>query len=322
MSGLGGLLTGYRVSQALFVVAELGVADVLADGARTSEEVAEAVGADPDALYRVLRALAREGVFDEHPPRTFALTELGDELRGPLRAQARYLGRPHQWATWGALEHSVRTGDPAFAHIHGDDPWSWRAARRDESARFDAWMTAQSGLLNDAVAAALDFSRFAHVVDVGGGHGSLLRAVLDANPSLRGTLFDQQHVVDAAPAHERMTVAAGSFFDGVPPGGDAYVLKQIVHDWPHPEAAAILRNCAAAGARTVLLVERDLESRDSVWVDLQMLLMFGARERTADKYSRLFDAAGLEPAGATPLGNGFAVFEARAAQGAATSPSR
>lgn len=317
MSELRRLLLGYRVSQALFVVAELGVADLLADGPRTSSDLADAAGADPDALYRVLRALAREGVFEERAGRVFASTPLSDELRGALGTHARYAGRPHQWATWGALEHSVRTGDPAFEHMLGEDPWTWRATHPEESARFDAWMSAHSGLQNDAIVLGFDFGGFAHVVDVGGGHGSLLRAILEANPSLRGTLFDQAHVVADAQPHERMTVAAGSFFDGVPRGGDAYVLKQILHDWADADAVAILRNCAAAGAQTVLVVERDLELHESAWVDLQMLVMFGARERTADEYAELFDAARLRFVAETKIDGGWAVY-----QGAATSPSR
>ena len=322
-SGLAGLITGFRVTPALYVAAVLGVADLLTDGARTSDALAAETDTDPDALYRLLRALATVGVFEEQPGRRFALTDLGDGLRsdveGSLRPQVLYLGRPHQWNVWTDLLYSVRTGTSAFEHQHGESAWAYRAQRPEESALFDDWMTTMTRSTNATIVAGYDFSRFAHVVDVGGGHGAFLTAILDASPETTGTLFDQEHVVATAPPHPRLQVVGGSFFDSVPGGGDAYVLKSIVHDWPDAEATAILRNCAAAlGDRgSVLLVERDLDDPTSVWLDLQMLVMFGARERTADEYARLFEAAGLRYVDATKVEGGWAVY-----QGAATSPSR
>jgi hypothetical protein len=309
---LGRLLTAFRVSQALFVVAELGVAEQLADGPRSSDELADAVGADPAALYRVLRALAREGVFEEQDGRVFALTAVGRELPS-LAAQARYLARPYHWEAWTEFPHTMRTGESAFVRRHGQTPWEYRAERPGEEAAFDAWMTEQTWRQNAAVVAGYDWSQFRHVVDVGGGHGALLRALLDANADLRGTLFDQPQVVSGAEAHERMDVVGGSFFESVPHGGDAYVLKSIVHDWPDEDALRILRTVAAAlddGARIVLL-ERDLAEDEAVSLDLQMLAMFGAGERTPDEYARLFEAAGLQPLGVSPVGAGLAAFEAR-----------
>jgi hypothetical protein len=313
VSGLAQMLNAYRVSQALFVAAELRVAEALADGPRAADDLAAATGADPDALYRLLRALAREGVFEETDGRTFALTELGRGLQGEPGKQARFLGRPHQWNAWSELAHSIRTGQPAFERVFGESPWSWRAARPEESAPFDQWMTALTTATNDAIVSSYDFTPFGRVVDIGGGQGALLRAILDASPQTQGTLFDQEHVVAGAPSHERLTVAAGSFFESVPRGGDAYVLKSIVHDWPDAEATAILRTVAAAldGDARVVLLERDLEDDATAWLDLQMLVMFAARERTADEYAALFAAAGLEPLGTTPVGAGIAAFEAR-----------
>ncbi|HEY3543914.1 MAG TPA: methyltransferase [Gaiellaceae bacterium] len=322
-SRLAGLVNGFRTTSALYVVALLGLADLLAVGPRTSEDLAAATGTDADALYRLLRALATVGVFEEQPGRRFALTAVGDGLRsdveGSLRPQVLYLGRPHQWHVWTDLLHSVRTGTSAFEHQHGESAWAYRAQRPDESALFDDWMTAMTRAANAAIVAGYDFSRFDHIVDVAGGHGAFLSAILDASPETTGTLFDQEHVVAGAPAHPRIQVAAGSFFEAVPRGGDAYVLKSIVHDWPDAEATAILRTCAAAlgDDGRVLLVERDLDDPTSVWIDLQMLVMFGARERTADEYARLFEAAGLRFVDETKVGGGWAVY-----QGAATSPSR
>jgi hypothetical protein len=313
MHELERLLTSFRISQALFVAAELGIVDELGRGPRSADDLAVAVGANADALYRLLRALSRVGVFEERDGHVFALTDLGRGLRGEPRAQARFLGRPHQWNAWAELEHSIRTGEPAFERVFGESPWTWRAARPEESARFDEWMSALTAATNEAIVSGYDFGRFDHVVDVGGGRGELLGAILAGHERTRGTLFDQEHVVAGAPARERMEVVAGSFFDVVPSGGDAYVLKSIVHDWPDAEATAILRTVAAAldgGARVVLL-ESDLEDDAAVWLDLQMLVMFGARERTAGEYAELFAAAGLEPLGATPVGAGIAAFEAR-----------
>jgi hypothetical protein len=320
------LVNGYQTAQALYVAATLGIADLLAGGPRTSDELAAATETHADSLYRLLRALAAAGVFEEQPGRTFASTPLGEGLRTDapqsLNAWAAMIGRPYHWHTWAGLLHSVRTGENAFRSLHGQSVWEYRAERPEESALFDDAMTSVTRAVDGAIVAGYDFGRFAHIVDVGGGHGSFLAAVLDRHRSATGTLFDQEHVVDGAPHIERCLVVAGSFFDTVPSGGDAYVLKSVVHDWPDDDAVAILRTTAAAldGDARVLLVERDLADPGSAWVDLQMLVMVGGRERTEDEYAALFRAAGLEPAGTTKVGAGFAVFEARRAPASTMAP--
>jgi hypothetical protein len=312
-------ISGYQVSMALHVAATLGIADLLADGPRSSDELAAQVDADPDALYRLLRALARIGVFEEQPDRTFALTEDGAGLRRDaarsVRGHAAFIGRYHHWNTWSQLVESVRTGKPAFHSIYGKSPWEWREEHPAESALFDDFMTAMTRGVDDEIVASYDFGRFTHVVDVGGGRGALVAAMLAAHPQLTATLFDQEHVVAGAPRIERCRSAAGSFFDEVPRGGDAYVLKSVIHDWADEEAVAILRTCAAAleGDARVLLVERDLADPAAPWLDLQMLVMLGGRERSEEEFAALFRAAGLEPTGVTPVAGGFAVFEARKA---------
>lgn len=315
MSDLARMVGGYQVTQALYVAAALGIADLLADGGRTSDDLADATGADAAALYRLLRALARVGVLEEMADRRFALTELGAGLRDDaVRARLLFVGRPHHWDTWSSLLHSVKTGENAFQSIHGRTVWEYRAEHNEESDVFDAWMVAQTRAANDVILAAYDFGRFSHVVDVGGGHGAFLAAMLAAHADMRGTLFDQPHVVAGAPLIERCEIVAGSFFEEVPPGGDAYVLKWIIHDWRNPEATAILRTVARAldpDAR-VLLIERDLADPAAAWVDLMMLVMAGGQERTEDEYAALFHDAGLDYAGATPAGGGWAVLEARA----------
>jgi O-methyltransferase domain/Dimerisation domain len=317
---LGELITGYRVSQALHVVAVLGIADLLSAGPRSSDELAALTACNPDALYRLMRALARSGVFEEQEGRRFALTPLGEPLREDHErsrgAQAIFAGSSYVWAVWAELERAIRSGENAFELVHGQNAWQYRAEHPKDSAVFDAWMARQTGAANAAIVTGFDFSRFAHVVDVGGGHGALLAAILEANPEARGTLFDQEHVVANAPTQERMRTVAGSFFESVPTGADAYLLKSVIHDWADEEALAILRTCAAslAGGARLLLIERDPDDPDGAWLDLQMLVMLGGRERTADEYAELLAIVGLDYIGVTKLDGGYAVYEARLPQ--------
>jgi hypothetical protein len=310
------MVRGYQVTQALHVAAALGIADLLADETHTSGELAESSGSDAVSLYRLLRALARVGVLEETADRRFALTELGAGLRDEaVRTQLLFYGRPHHWQTWGSLLHSVQTGENAFQSVHGRTVWEYRAEHTEESEIFDAWMAAQTRAGNALILDGYDFGRFRRVVDVGGGHGAFIAAMLAAHADLHGTLFDQAHVVAGAPPIERCEIVGGNFFEEVPAGADAYVLKSVIHDWRDPEATEILRTIARAldtDAR-VLLVERDLADPAAAWVDLQMLVMAGGQERTEDEYAALFRAGGLDYVGATPVGDGWAVFEARAA---------
>jgi hypothetical protein len=318
---------GFQVSQAIHVAARLGIADLLAGGARTSDELAEETGTHADSLYRLLRALATVGVLHEEPGRRFALTPLGEPLRsdaeGSLAGWARFMGRPYFWEAWTALEHSVRTGENAFRAVHGTDVWSYRSEHPEESALFDGAMAALTGAANRAVLAAYDFSRFGTLADIGGGNGTLLAAILSANPGMRGILFDQPHVVAGAtgvlaPVADRCTVVSGSFFESVPAGADAYLLKWIIHDWEDPEATAILSTCRAAlDGGTILVIERVVgppnEDPATAFGDLNMLVAPGGRERTLDEFERLFADAGLALAGSTPTASGSHVIQATAA---------
>ncbi len=320
------LVNGYYVSQAIHVAASLGIADLLADGTRTSDELANEAGADPETLYRLLRALASVGVLHEGDGRLFSLTPVGELLRsdvpGSLHGWAAYAGRPYFWAAWADLLHSVRTGENAFRHVHGQDVWSYRADRPEESVLFDAAMKALTGASNAALIDAFDFSRFGTLVDVGGGNGALLADVLASNPALRGVLFDQAHVVagadqvlEAAGVADRCRIESGNFFEAVPEGGDAYLLKSIIHDWEDEDSRAILRVVRAAMSEgaTLLVVERDLgapnEDAPSKFSDLNMLVGPGGRERTQDEYASLFESTGFRLVGATPTAGTHAVFE-------------
>jgi hypothetical protein len=322
------LANGFQVTQAIHVAATLEIADLLADGPRSSDGLAAATGSDPDALYRLLRALAAVGVFREEEDRRFAQTELSEGLRSDapdgIAGWAAFVGRPSYWQAWGNLLHSVRTGENAFRHVHGTDVWSYRAERPEENAVFNRAMQALTRSSNQALVEAYDFGRFGTIVDVGGGNGTLLALLLARYPSLEGVLFDQPHVVagagealGAAGVADRCRVVAGSFFDGIPAGADAYVLKAIIHDWQDEESVAILRRCreVVPDSGALLVIERVLGPPNADAAaklsDLNMLVAAGGRERNLDEFESLFAATGFRLAGATPTGSGLSVIEGR-----------
>ena len=324
---LGRLIVGFQVSQAIHVAATLGIADHLADGPRTSDELAAATNAHAGSLYRLLRALASVGVFSEDEGRRFSLTPMGallqSDVPGSLRGWAMYVGRPYFQEAWGHLEHSIRTGDNAFQHVHGTDVWAYRAEHPDESAIFDFAMESLTGASNQALLDAYDFGRFETLVDVGGGNGTLLASLLREYPTMRGVLLDQPHVIANAPAvleragvADRCDIVGGSFFDEVPGGGDAYTLKSIIHDHEDEPAVAILGNCrrAMAADATLLLIERIVgpPNKDprAKFSDLNMLVAPAGRERTLQEWDALLTRAGFRLTTATPSTSGLAVIEA------------
>jgi hypothetical protein len=270
------LIVGFRISQAIGVAAELGIADLLANGPRSSSELAETTGSHPSALYRLLRALASVGIFTEIEPERFGLTPMAEALQadapGSQRGMARLMADDANWRAWGQLSHSVRTGEAAFRHIHGMDVWSYYEQHPATSAIANAAMTSGSALQSDAIADAYDFSGFGTLMDVAGGHGLLLTTILSANPTLRGILAEQPHVVTSArpiveqsSVVDRCTVVEVDFFVSVPSGADAYILKWVIHDWGDERAVAILRNCRAAMGPngTLLLAETVIPPGDA-----------------------------------------------------------
>ena len=321
------LVNGFRVTQTIYAGVELGIPDLLAEGERTADDLADASGADPPTLYRLLRALASLGIVHEGDERRFSLTDLGRPLRsdvpGSLRGWVRLQGRDHLWRSWGNLANAVREGQNSFRMVHGTDIWEWRAEHADESAIFDEAMRSMTIGANASILDAYDFGQFGTIVDVAGGNGTLIAALLAAHPASRGILFDQEHVVSgaepilrAAGVLDRCEIVAGSFFESVPEGADAYVLKWIIHDWEDEESVAILRTCRAAMGTdaVVLLIERDLgrpnEDPVAKLADLNMLVMPGGRERTLDEYAALFGAADLRLVAAHPTTSGYLVIEA------------
>ncbi len=320
------MTNAFQASQAIHVAATLGIADLLEDGPRSADELAEATGTHATTLYRLLRALASVGVFAEETDGRFGSTPLAEYLRtdapGSLRGWAMYIGQPSFWTSWGRLLDSVRTGEPAFPEVNGTNAWEYLAAHPEESAIFDAAMTGLSAGVVEAVVQSYDFSGIGVLVDVGGGEGTLLAAILAANPALRGILFDQPHVVARAEdllartgVVDRCEVVSGSFFEAVPGGADAYLLKSIIHDWDDPAAIEILRKCRAAIAETgkLLLVEFVIEAGNepdrAKFSDLNMLVMLGGRERTADDFGRLYAEAGFRLTDIIRTGSAFAVIE-------------
>ena len=250
---LRSMVVGYRISSALSVAADLGLADHLAAGPRTAADLAAAVSADPDSLHRLMRALSTVGVCAEQEDGSFVLTTLGEGLRSDVTASMRPLARtlrdPALWSAWGHLGHSVHTGENAFEALHGIDVWTHRQHHPEHNAIFNDNMASLSGLVADAVTTAYDFSGRSTVVDVGGGHGVLLEAVLDRHHYLTGVVFDQAPALRRSPTAgasesvaSRWAAVSGSFFDAVP-AADVYLLKSILHDWPDDRCVDILRSC-------------------------------------------------------------------------------
>ena len=290
-------------SRCLHVVAELGVADDVADEPVSAKELAAGRGADAEALDRALRLLAAHGVF-ERAGGGFRHTPASELLRSDhpmsMRAFARMMGLPVISATFGQLEHSIRSGSPAVETIEPEGFWAYLQDNPDEAQIFGQAMTAKAAADIAAILAAYDFGPFATIADIGGGHGHLLRAVLDGVPSAQGVLFDLPGVIDAAAVeHEPLRPHAGDFFVDPLPAADAYVLMEVIHDWADAESIAILRairRAATPGAK-VLVIENVLtdEAPDprGQTLDLIMLAVTGGRERTATELNGLFDRAGL-----------------------------
>lgn len=307
---LARLMDGYLVTQLLYVAAKLGVADVLAEGPQTADDVAAAVGADAPALRRVLRGLAAEGVLDELPDGRLALTDLGACLRegasGSQRGAAIVRGDLYFRAASDLID-AVREGGVAFERAYGDDLFGVLAQRPELGVAFRASMTDRSRREADNVVASYDFRAFRRLVDVGGGTGVLLVRILAVTPGLRGVLVDRPAVIEvargrleAAGVADRCDLVASDFFEEVPPGGDAYLLSRVLHVWDDADAIRILTNCrrAMGDGGTLLLVEAILPelARDSpaaIRMDLHMLMLLHGRERTGAEYERLLIQTGF-----------------------------
>ncbi|MGA5305643.1 methyltransferase [Nucisporomicrobium flavum] len=323
------LANGQRFAAVVYALAELNVADQLAAGPRPVAEIAAAVDADESALYRLLRCAALLGVFVEVDDHVFGLTPLAEGLRTDVPDGVRDAvlldGSRFFWSSFASILHSARTGGPAFDIEFGMTFWDYLTEHPESGGVFDAAMTAISRRLGDMYLDRVDFGRFGTVADIGGGRGYFLAEAARRHPGLRGVLFDRPQVVEVAGAllaergvADRVRVVGGDFFaDELPTGCDAYVMKTVLHDWPDDRALEILRRVRAAvgdtGAR--LLVLEQVVEPGNTWdpakfLDVDMLVVMGGRERNAGEWARLFEQAGFELVD-PPSTGGWAVLEGR-----------
>lgn len=313
-----GLLWAYETSAAIGAVARLGIADALAGGPLPAREIAVRVGTDAGALERLLRSLIDVGLVRLLPDGTFALSEDGEFLRGDvpesLRAAAIYATDEWWWRSYGYLTHSVQTGQPGFVAAHGRGLWEYLESHPDAAAAFNRAMGKSAERRATTFARCYDFAEIKSVVDVGGGDGALVEAVLKAHPQLRGVVFDLPSAtagagprMAAAGVADRCEVIGGDFFQTVPADGDAYVLSWIVHDWPDREATRILANIRQAVSEQgrLLVIEAVLDPNDPAGmhtsVDLTMLVATGGHERSEAEFRDLYESAGFELTRVLPL---------------------
>ena len=320
---------GHYVSRALHLAAKLGIADLLAGGARSAGELAQETGTHAASLRRVLRLLASVGVLDEQAGGSFALTPLGEALRSDVpfsaRASVMLFAGVGMQDSWKELEYCVRTGQPAFRKESPDGD-AFSHMDPEQAKVFDDAMATFAPATAAAIAAAYDFSGLGTLVDVGGGNGALLIGILGANPHLHGVVFDRAEPAERARKklaeaglESRCQVVAGDFFESVPSGGDAYLLKHVIHDWDDGQADAILRNCRRAmnpSARLLIAegvypprIDRSLESRGAAANDVNMLVVAGGRQRSEEEFRSLYRAAGFELTKIVPTLARLAVIE-------------
>jgi len=320
------LLYQHWRSPALYAATELGIADVLGDGTRTIRELAESTGCHAPSLYRLLRALTRIGVFTELDGSRFANSAQSQLLRtdvsGSVSAMAAMTSGLMRGAL-GELAHSVRTGQPGFERVYGMPMWRYVTERNPAvGAEFNAAMTQASTMVNPVLAQAADLSGVRSVVDIGGGQGGLVRALLACHPGIQHAMvFDRPCVIDqvrAAPGpalDERVQLVAGDFFAAVPAGADAYVMKWILHDWDDADCLQLLGACRRAMSphSRLLVIELVIDpgrSDELVYaMDLQMLVALGGKERTAAEFEALYDAAGLELTRIIPTASMYCLIE-------------
>lgn len=319
--------SGALVSAIVYAAAKLGIADHLADGARSAVELAGPTGTHAPSLHRLLRSLANFGILTEREEQRFALTPLGEALQtgapGSARATLLTLCGPLFWGSWGEIVHSVETGKPSFDKAFGMPVFEYLAQHPEDASLFSETMIGIHGDEPPTVAKAYDFSGIKTLVDVGGATGNMLAAILSAHPDVSGVLYDLPHVVRDAPAllnargiGDRVTIKAGNFFEAVPSGGDAYLLSHIIHDWTEEQCLTILGNCrdAMSPDSRLLLIESVLPPGDTPHsgkvLDIVMLTIPGGQERTEAEYAVLLGKAGFRLTRVVPTESVVSVVEA------------
>jgi SAM-dependent methyltransferase len=330
------------ISNAIYVAAKLGIADLLAQSPRTATQLAHATNTHAGALRRVLRFLVNYGIFTEHetpasatgpqhnsPDPLFSLTPLGATLRADVPASVRAGVLLHGGLTqpaWNNLLYSVTTGEPAFNHVFGKNSFEYLAENPDQARNFDLAMSDFTTQLAVAVAAAYDFSQFTTVTDIGGGNGALLTQLLNSYPKLRGIVFDQPQVIERTTERlhrlglsDRLRAVAGDFFESIPEGSDAYTIKHVIHDWTDEQARAILQTCRRAmrpDAKLLIIegvypphIDQSEASRSSVSSDVNMLVCTGGRTRTEREFQSLLASAGFRLTRIIPTPTRIAIIE-------------
>jgi orsellinic acid C2-O-methyltransferase len=327
---LQGIIVANWMSQATYAAVQLRLPDLLAEGPKTSAELAEASGSHAPSLLRLLRALATLELCQEREDGAFQLTPMGALLRSDapnsLRSWAIFVGGP-QWPLWGHLLHSVKTGETARMHLSGTKDFQHLARDGELAALFNQAMVELTRLVAQDVARVYRFAGMTRILDVGGGSGELLAAILQANPAARGVLFDMDHARESGQRHlealglaERCEIVTGSFFEAVPGPAEAILLKSIIHDWDDDQSRDILDNCRRALAKggKLLIIERLMPERLEpspahqaiARSDLNMLVGPGGRERTLAEFQALLASAGLSVSGVIPTASNFAIIEA------------
>lgn len=308
------MITASFISQAIYIAAELSIADLLKDNPKTVDELAEATGSKATNLYRVLRALASVGIFSEVTPKKFALTEtakyLQTDIHGSLRSLAMMMGDSWHWHCWGDILNVVKTGQPALQKLYQvNNAFEYLAQNPVSQAIFNDTMTSYNqSFVNPAIVESYNFQDINNLVDIGGGHGSLIASILKSNQHLNGVLFDLPSVVINAnkllvdeQVSNRCKISAGDFFTSVPAGGDAYILSRVIHDWDDYHAAKILSNIRQVISKTgkLLLAETVIPEANaphfSKLLDIELMMAFPpGQERTKEEYEKLLQSAGFQ----------------------------
>lgn len=313
------------MARCVYVLAKLGIADLIKDEPRTAAELAVATDAHAPSLFRVLRALAAVGVITQDNEGRFGATPLSETLStgpGSIRAFAMTeLGEEH-YPAWGELLYSVRTGKIGFDKAFGEPVWEFFSKHPENAQIFNDAMSALTAAANESIHGAYDFAAIKTIVDAGGGHGGLITGILERNPQMRGILFDAPEVIAGAEAKlagsavaDRLKLVPGDFFKSVPEGGDAIVMKWIIHDWNDDQSVAIMKSCHRAlpeNGKLILVeavVPETTEPHFAKFIDLNMLVMTGGRERTESEFRALYEAAGFKLSRIVPTESPFSVIE-------------
>ena len=324
------MLFGAQMQRSVCLAARLGIPDLLAERAQTAEELADKTSMHAPSLYRLLRTLASIGVFSETADRKFELTPISALLRGnapnSVRDFAVMMGEDWIWQAWAELPHSIKTGDVAHEKVQGMGSFDFFQKNEEAGKVFNAAMTNFTQAIIPAVTEAYDFSGVSKLVDLAGGHGLLLAGILKVNPHLQGVLFDLPFVIEGAgellkkeDVSDRVELASGNFFESVPQGADAYMMKHIIHDWDDESSIKILQNIRTAMNENgkVLIIEMVIpegnEPHPSKALDILMLVMEGGKERTRNEYRKLLDASGFRLARIIPTKSPYSVIEAEQA---------